>query len=226
MQKAAPLIRRAVEVDPNVSYPELGIRSFGKGTFHKPALTECELGSKRLYRIEPGDLLFMNVFAWEGAVAVARPEDKGRYGSHRFITCLPEKGVAAPRFLRFYFLTGEGLQKLREASPGGAGRNRTLGLTALGNIQVPVPTIEEQQSFDSLQKEVDHLKALQVETATALDALPPAILDRAFKGELDGQGLRFTTQSPPRSARGDCPSESCGCKAVGIVRSPQPAFSE
>jgi type I restriction enzyme S subunit len=32
--------------------------------------------------------------------------------------------------------------------------------------------------------EVDALKRLQVETAAELDALLPAILDRAFKGEL------------------------------------------
>lgn len=184
MQAVAPLVRRAVEPDPNGWYPELGIRSFGKGTFHKPAITGLALGSKRLYSIEPGDLLFMNVFAWEGAVAVAKPEDKGRYGSHRFITCVPLKDVVTPGFLCFYFLTEEGLEKLREASPGGAGRNRTLGLMALGNIEVPVPKINEQEWFDALQGEVDRLKALQAETAAELDALLPAILDRAFKGEL------------------------------------------
>ena len=35
-----------------------------------------------------------------------------------------------------------------------------------------------------VQWEVDALKRLQAETATELDALLPAILDRAFKGEL------------------------------------------
>lgn len=34
------------------------------------------------------------------------------------------------------------------------------------------------------QAEVDALRRLQAETATELDALLPAILDRAFKGEL------------------------------------------
>ena len=38
--------------------------------------------------------------------------------------------------------------------------------------------------WDALQAEVDALKRLQVEAATELDALLPAILDRAFKGEL------------------------------------------
>jgi type I restriction enzyme S subunit len=184
MQEVAPIMRRNAELDPNASYPELGIRSFGKGTFHKPALTGTALGSKRLYQIEPGDLLFMNVFAWEGAVAVAKPEDKGRYGSHRFITCVPRKEVITANFLCFYFLTEEGLEKLGEASPGGAGRNRTLGLTTLSKIQVPVPTMDKQQWFESLLFEVDRLKTLQAQTAAELDALLPAILDRAFKGEL------------------------------------------
>jgi type I restriction enzyme S subunit len=126
----------------------------------------------------------MNVFAWEGAVAVAKPEDKGRYGSHRFITCVPRKDVITANFLCFYFLTEEGLEKLGEASPGGAGRNKTLGLTTLSKIQVPVPTMDKQQWFESLLFEADRLKTLQAQTAAELDALLPAILDRAFKGEL------------------------------------------
>jgi type I restriction enzyme S subunit len=38
--------------------------------------------------------------------------------------------------------------------------------------------------LDALQAEVDALRHLQAETAAELDALLPAILDRAFKGEL------------------------------------------
>ena len=184
MGEVAPLIRRPVEVEIEGSYPELGIRSFGNGTFHKPALSGFELGSKRVFWIEPGDLLFSNVFAWEGAIAVAKPEDRSRVGSHRFITCVPRKDVATSQFLRFYFLTDEGLELIRAASPGGAGRNRTLGLAALETIEVPVPPIEAQIWFDGLQAKVDVLKRLQTETAAELDAMLPAILDRAFKGEL------------------------------------------
>ena len=38
--------------------------------------------------------------------------------------------------------------------------------------------------WQSTQTETDVLKRLQTETAAKLDALLPAILDRAFKGEL------------------------------------------
>jgi type I restriction enzyme, S subunit len=184
MREVAPLVRRPVQVDQWCTYPELGIRSFGKGTFHKPALRGIEIGEKRIFRIEPGDLLFSNVFAWEGAIAVAKPEDADRVGSHRFITCVPRPGVATAHFLRFFFLTNEGLELVRTASPGGAGRNRTLGLTALESIDVPVPAIEDQRWFDALEAEFDALTRLHAETTAELDALLPTILDRAFKENL------------------------------------------
>lgn len=55
-------------------------------------------------------------------------------------------------------------------------------------IQVHLPKSNRQQHvvtyLDDLQAKTDALKRLQAETATELDALLPAVLDRAFKGEL------------------------------------------
>ena len=184
MRDVAPLIRRSVAVAPESLYPELGIRSFGNGTFHKPALTGLEIGGKRIFRIEPGDLLFSNVFAWEGAIAVATEEDSGRFGSHRFITCVPKPTLASAEFLRFYFLTSEGLELIGKASPGGAGRNRTLGISALERIPVPVPSLEQQRWFTDLLAQVTKLQKLQEETSAELDALLSSVLSRAFAGKL------------------------------------------
>jgi type I restriction enzyme S subunit len=184
MHEVAPLVRRPVQIDPLGSYSELGIRSFGRGTFHKPALAGLEVGNKRIFWIEPDDLLFSNVFAWEGAIAVAGPADAGRAGSHRFITCRPKPNLATSRFLCFFFLTDEGLDLIGAASPGGAGRNRTLGLAALDAIRVPVPSIERQLWFDALQAEVAGLRRLQTETNSEWNALLPAVVDRAFRGEI------------------------------------------
>lgn len=73
-----------------------------------------------------------------------------------------------------------------------------LGKTTAGNIGVsgadaqsfvvPVPPLADQlrivSELDTLQVEVNELKRLQAETVAELDALLPAIFDRAFKGEL------------------------------------------
>lgn len=180
MSEVAPLVRRTVEIDPTAAYPELGVRSFGRGTFHKPDLPGVDVGSKKLFRICAGDLLFNIVFAWEGAVAVAQPEDEGRFGSHRFLTCVPVPDTASVEFLRFYFSTPEGLQKLGEASPGGAGRNRTLGLKKLESLQVPVPTIGRQHWFDCLQAKAQEARTIRANTARDVEALIPAMLHEIF----------------------------------------------
>lgn len=180
MAEIAPLVRREQHIDLNGSYPELGIRSFGKGTFHKPPLSGGDVGTKRLFSIEPGDLLFSNVFAWEGAIAIAQAEDAGRFGSHRFISCVPDRRLTSADFLRYYFLTDEGMLKIGEASPGGAGRNRTLGLEKLMAIEVPMPALTTQQTFDRLQAEIAALKAKHAAIRKANAALLPATLERVF----------------------------------------------
>ena len=178
MSDVAPIVRRDVTVDHQSSYAELGIRSFGKGTFHKPTLSGLELGDKRVYRIEPGDLLFSNVFAWEGAIAVTQPEDAGRVGSHRFISCVPHDGLATAEYLRYYFLTDEGMTKIRDASPGGAGRNRTLGLSKLMDLDVPIPGIEVRKAFVNLLRLLNESRLIRSQGLVENESVVPALVNR------------------------------------------------
>lgn len=180
----APLNRRPVTVELEKSYPGVAVRSFGRGTFHKPPLVGSEVTWEKPYLVKAGDILVSNIKAWEGALAVAKSDDDGRVGSHRYLTCVPNEGVATSRFVWFHLLSPEGLHEIGEASPGSADRNRTLSAKAFMRIPIPVPKYSKQVWFDSLCAEVDALKRLQAETAAELDALLPAILDKAFKGEL------------------------------------------
>lgn len=183
MAEVAPLVRRPALIEANASYPELGIRSFGRGPFQKPAVSGLDLGSKRLFQIEAGDLLFSNVFAWEGAIAIARPEDAGRFGSHRFMTCVVNEQRALPGFLLYYLLSPDGLERVGEASPGGAGRNRTLGVDKLAKIEVPIPSLATQRAFVDLQATVSALKARHGSIRETNAALVPAMLERLFVAE-------------------------------------------
>ena len=131
MGDIAPLVRRPVTIDPDGSYPELGVRSFGKGLFEKPDLIGAELTWQSLYRIEEGDLVFSNIKAWEGAFAVAEREHHGKHGSHRYLTCVPDAGRATAPFLWYYLQSKEGLYQVGKASAGSADRNRTLATKRL-----------------------------------------------------------------------------------------------
>lgn len=95
---------------------------------------------------------------------------------------VPAPETATVEFLRFYFSTPEGLQKLGEASPGGAGRNRTLGLKKLESLQVPVPPIGRQHWFDRLQTKAHEARTIRANTAQDVEALIPAMLHEIFDG--------------------------------------------
>ncbi|TYZ12713.1 restriction endonuclease subunit S [Hymenobacter lutimineralis] len=182
--QVAPIVRRPVEVDTTAIYPELGVRSFGRGTFHKPPTIGADVTWQKPYWLRADDLLFSNIKAWEGAVAVVAAEDDGRIASHRYITCVADPSVALSRFLLYYLLTPEGIEKINDASPGTADRNRTLGTAALNKIEVPVPSLATQQAFLDLQTRIDMLTTAQNTAQEELGLLLPAALDKAFKGEL------------------------------------------
>lgn len=180
MAEVAPLIRRPVEIQPDGEYPELGVRSFGRGTFHKPVLNGSELSWQKLFRIEEGDLVFSNIKAWEGAFAVAGEADHGRVGSHRYLTCVPHPEVATADFLWFYLQSPEGLNAVQSASPGSADRNRTLAVKRLEAIEVPVPPLETQHWFDRLQARARGIRTIRAASARDADALIPALLHEVF----------------------------------------------
>lgn len=178
--EVAPSVRRPVEIDISTRYREVGARSFGKGLFVKPDFDGAEATWQKPVWIEDGDLVLSNIKAWEGAIAVAKPEHAGCIASHRYITCVPDRQVATVGFLTYFLLSPKGLEQVSFASPGTADRNRTLSLTNLGKIEIPVPPLKIQQTFDTLQAKIAELKAKHAAIREANQALLPATLERVF----------------------------------------------
>jgi type I restriction enzyme S subunit len=52
MEEVAPLVRRAVEVEPDREYHGIAARSFGRGTFRKPPLATDDITWQKLFRVE------------------------------------------------------------------------------------------------------------------------------------------------------------------------------
>lgn len=181
MVEVAPLVRREVVINPEKNYTELGVRSFYKGAFHRRTVPGSDFSWQDLYRVQAGDLIFSNIMAWEQAIAIAHPEDDGCVGNHRMLTCEANADLAVPGFLWYYFTTDEGFAKIYAASPGTAARNRTITAPALMAIEVPLPSLVVQQTFNRLQAGVTTLKAKHTAIREANAALLPATLERVFK---------------------------------------------
>jgi type I restriction enzyme S subunit len=106
--------------------------------------------------------------------------------SHVLVVVKPNTKLVAPRFLLWYLRSDAIVSQAFEAT-------RSIGVPDLGikrirDFHMPLPPFTEQDHIvaylDALQAKVDALRALQAEAAAELDALLPAVLDRAFKGEL------------------------------------------
>lgn len=180
MGTLAPVTRRQVEVDPNEIYEELGVRSFGRGLFKKPDIVPAELTWQKLFHIRDGDIVFSNIKAWEGAFAVAGREHDGKVGSHRYLTSVVDLDRATPLFVWYFLQSPEGLARIQSASPGSADRNRTLNQKKLAAIEVPVPSLDAQIWFDTLQAKCAEVGRRQQAVTTELDRLMPAMLHAAF----------------------------------------------
>lgn len=180
------LHRRAVPLRPEASYSEIGIRSFGRGVFLKNPVTGSDLGTKKVYEIHPGDLLLSNVFAWEGAVAVAGPETEGRIGSHRFMTWAPLSDEVDVNYLAQLFVSEPGLEMIGRASPGSAGRNRTLGIKNFEKLVIPLPDLAEQRRIaarlDHIAVAKDSLSRHAARRSNASSAIDARIQELLWSG--------------------------------------------
>lgn len=143
-------ITNRVEVEEEELYQEIGIRSHGKGIFHKEKVTGRSLGNKRVFWIEPDCFVVNIVFAWEQAVSKTTENEVGMIASHRFPMYKPKEGILDLDYLLYFFKTPLGKHLLGLASPGGAGRNKTLGQKEFGKLRIPIPPFESQSTISEI----------------------------------------------------------------------------
>lgn len=179
---------RTVDVDEGATYREIGVRSHGKGIFHKEECSGASLGDKRVFWVEPNALVLNIVFAWEQAVALTSEQERGFIASHRFPMFINRDDRADTRFARDFFLRGRGKYLLGVASPGGAGRNKTLGQSDFAELHVAWPEQAEQAKIaDFLGAATRRIELLQ-QKEEALLAYKSGAIQKIFSGR-----ARFVT---------------------------------
>jgi type I restriction enzyme S subunit len=180
--------KRPVEVQQDSDYREIGIRSWGRGIFHKVSVKGALLEEKSIYKIEPGDFVLNIVFAWEGAVAIASDEERGMVGSHRFPTFLVSADVN-PDYLLMVFQVEQGRWLMEVNSPGAAGRNKTIRLNQFLDEEIPFPPLSVQREIVLRVREQERrladLKGKLDAAINHLNELRSALISAAVTGKID-----------------------------------------
>lgn len=173
-----------VDLDDAQTYREIGIRSHGKGIFHKEETTASEIGNKRVFWVEPNCFVVNIVFAWERAVAKTTEDENGMIASHRFPMYKPKKDVVDLDYITEYFITKRGQNVLMLASPGGAGRNKTLGQNEFAKSVVKLPSIPEQQKIADFLSTIDTVIEKQKATVEVWEERKKGVMQKLFSQEV------------------------------------------
>ena len=173
---------------PDLSFHYVDITSVGKGPSvvrRGHLIMGRDAPSRARRRIRENDIILSTVRPYLRAFAKVGKELDGQVCSTGFavISC---GATIDPVFLLQQFCSPSFVRECMNRATGA--HYPAVNDTSLRHIEIAVPPLPDQRrivaELDALQAEVDRLKARQAETAAELDALLPAILDRAFKGEL------------------------------------------
>ncbi|NES13369.1 MULTISPECIES: restriction endonuclease subunit S [Micromonospora] len=207
------LERIPLDPDPSEAYVQIGIRSFGRGIFHRPAVAPEGLSKLRYFCINPGRIVFSNIMAWEGAIALTGSQDEGTVGSQRFLSYAPISREVSPQYYNYFFQTEAGLRLVRSGSTGTVKRNQTLSPRVIENFLVPFPSLDEQRRIASLLDSIIRVTEADSSTSQVEAALPSSFLSAAFSGSAPTakvKDLLFLSRQPV-----DVDNETA-YKAVGI----------
>jgi type I restriction enzyme S subunit len=171
----------SVTVEPDGVYREIGIRSHGKGIFHKDLSSGKQIGSKRVFSVVRDAFVVNIVFAWEQAIATTSIAEEGMIASHRFPMYVALAGRCHVNYVKYFFLTKTGKYLLGLASPGGAGRNRTLGQKEFEKLEIILPQeVDEQMRIADCLSSIDALISLESQKLEALKAHKKGLMQQLF----------------------------------------------
>ena len=189
LRRLLTLVAHDVDVHPEQTYQEIGIRSWGRGIFHKDPVTGAQLGDKRVFKLRPGELVLNIVFAWEGAVAIVSENEKDMIASHRFPTFQHTRTLVDLDYLLMFLQSEHGRGLMGLNSPGAAGRNRTIRMDSFLEEEVPLPPLEEQREIVAVfrrdERRLQSLAGKVRETVEQLKELRTALITAAVTGRID-----------------------------------------
>lgn len=184
ISKLVKQVKKSVTPEPDTLYSQIGIRSHAKGIFYKEAVTGLSLGNKSVFEIEPDCFIVNIVFAWEHAIAKTTINEVGMIASHRFPMYKPLENELDLDYMLHFFKSKKGKELLGIASPGGAGRNKTLGQSEFLKLQIPVPPLSEQKKIAAFLDKIDTEIALYEEKLTQLQNQKKGLMQQLLTGKV------------------------------------------
>jgi type I restriction enzyme S subunit len=136
--------------------------------------------------LQADDIVLVREGGGTGKCALVLPQHRFSLGQ-RVMMLRPDQDRILSKFFLYQLLSPKIQEdQIQPLSKGSASPHLNIG--SLRQFPFLLPSLSEQaqivEDLDALQAKLDAVKVLQTETAAELDAMLPAILDMAFRGEL------------------------------------------
>lgn len=145
----------------------------------------CKCTDIQKYRLAEGDILFTRTGATTGKSYLVSDSPEAIFAS--YLIRLRAKSEILPDFLYWYFQSS----LYWRAVYGGIedGNRPNMNGTKLANLSILFPEDKKNQllivqNLEQLNAKVDSLRRVQEQTETELSSFLPALLSKAFRGEL------------------------------------------
>lgn len=137
-----------------------------------------------LFVVTARDLIVNITFAWEGAIALAKPRDEGYLVSHRFPTFEINEDVVNRDYLGFAVNNARFFYALRGISPGSAGRNRVLNQKDFLRLSIPFPPKKQQDRIAELLTAADKDIAATADLIARLKIQKSGLMQKLLTGKI------------------------------------------
>lgn len=186
-----------VPVNPAEKYPNLGLYSYARGAFGKPAIDGAQTSAKTLYRVKGGQFIYSRLFAFEGAYAVVPDEMDGYFVSNEYPTFEHDRERVNIRYLRWLLSTPSVWREIAVGSKGLGGRRQRVHPSQVLSLKAAFPPLQEQQRIAGRLDRAAEAVTRRSEAIAVAEAEMKQLLAKAFARCIQGAPRRPMAEVAP-----------------------------
>ncbi len=165
-------------------YPTLGVKWYAVGLFSKEPQLGKDIAASKLFRVQQGDFVYNRLFGWKGSFALVDGEYDGLFVSGEFPTFEIDKTQISPVYLKWFFSIPTVWEEISKRSSGASQTSRLrLKEKEFLDIEIPLPTLPEQERIVRLLDEADALRRLRRQADERMKDFTPALFHEMFGGK-------------------------------------------
>lgn len=176
---------RGERVDDDREYRLLGVRLYAGGCYEQEVVRGSRLKTKRLFRVEPGDVVYNKMWAAKSAFAIVGVDRGSFHATSEYPTFEIDRARLVPEYLGVVFAAGELARQAAAKCKGSTSRAR-LHPDDFLRLTVPLPPRVEQGRISAGLGTLTDVSTHSQRVLRAAEQVRAALLSQVLAQDEDG----------------------------------------